>query len=202
MTRSAIHSSLVVASLFWHTSASIAQVFNPEGGALQTGLLSQPYSEFVLATIPDSTTVDGEDVAAMLIQEFPPLALFITEVEGLTYPMAIESVEFTASGLPEGISSACTPSSCRWTSGNTGSFVFSGTPEEEGVFIVEIASFTRGAIDITQLTADLGVPGLPQTFELVTHSSSHPGQEQATSEREVSDSSVWRGRHIGHRHLR
>lgn len=127
---------------------------------------AQPYSTYVLATIPDSTEVSGTDVSAMLIQQFPPLALFINDIQGLTYPMDIESVEFSVSGLPTGISRTCTPSTCRFSSNNLGSIVFSGTPTEAVDSVVMLASYTRGTLDISQLTDNLGIPGLPNSFEL------------------------------------
>lgn len=145
---------------------AMAQIFDPAGPALPDAQQAQPYSTYVLATIPDSTTVSGTDVSAMLIQQFPPLALFIDDIQGLTYPMDIESVEFFVSGLPMGISRTCTPSTCRFSSTNVGSIVFSGTPSEAVDSVVNLASFTRGTIDISQLTDNLGIPGLPNSFEV------------------------------------
>jgi hypothetical protein len=147
-------------------SSSLGQIFNPVGPALPDAQQAQPYSTYVLATIPDSTTVSGTDVSAMLIQQFPPLALFINDIQGLTYPMDIESVEFFVSGLPAGISRTCTPSTCRFSSTNVGSVVFSGTPTEAVDSVVMLASYTRGTLDISQLTTSLGLPGLPNSFEL------------------------------------
>lgn len=143
-----------------------AQIFDPAGPSLPDAQQAQPYSTYVLANIPDSVTVSGTDVSAMLIQQFPPLALFINEIQGLTYPMDIESVEFFVSGLPAGISRTCTPSSCRFSSNNLGSIVFSGTPTEVVDSVVILASYTRGTLDISQLTDNLGIPGLPNSFEL------------------------------------
>jgi hypothetical protein len=143
-----------------------AQIFTPQGPELPDAMAGSPYSTFVLATVPDSTVVSGTDVAAMLIQEFPPLALFITDIQGLSYPMGIESIEFTLDNMPLGLSSTCTPSTCRFPSGFSGSMVLTGTPIEPGTYTIDIASYTRGAIDISQLTSDLGIPGLPVSFDL------------------------------------
>lgn len=143
-----------------------AQVFTPQGPDLPDAQTGSPYSTFVLATIPDSTVVSGTDVAGMLIQEFPPLAFFITDIQGLNYPMGIESIEFTVSDLPQGLARTCTPSACRFASGFSGSVVIAGTPTEAGQYPIEIASYTRGTIDITQLTSSLGIPGLPTSFAL------------------------------------
>lgn len=144
----------------------MAQIFNPQGPELPDALAGSPYSTYVLATVPDSTVVSGTDVAAMLIQEFPPLALFITDIQGLSYPMGIESIEFTLGEMPMGISQTCTPSTCRFLSGFSGSMVLSGTPSEPGTYTIDVASYTRGAIDISQLTSNLGIPGLPVSFDL------------------------------------
>jgi len=143
-----------------------AQIFTPQDPGLPGGVVGQQYSTFVLATIPDSTVVSGFDVAAMLIQQFPPLALFINDIQGLSYPMAITNVECTPTGLPEGLSNTCTPSLCRFPSGFNGSMVFSGTPAVTGLFTVSIATYTRGVLDISELTTGLGIPGLPTEFQL------------------------------------
>lgn len=143
-----------------------AQVFEPVSPQLPDAQLGVPYSTYVLATIPDSTEVSGVDVAAMLIQEFPPLALFLTDIQGLNYPLDVSSVEFTVTGMPEGVDRTCTPSTCRFVSENVGSIVFHGTPVVQGTVTVNIASYTRGTLDISQLSANLANLGLPTSFEL------------------------------------
>jgi len=158
--------SLLSVLLYLLPAAVVAQIFTPQEPVLPDAMAGSPYSTFVLATVPDSTVVSGTDVASMLIQEFPPLAFFITDIQGLSYPMGIESIEFTVSALPQGLSRTCTPSACRFSSGFSGSIVMSGTPTEPGVYALEIASYTRGTIDITQLTSGLGIPGLPTSFNL------------------------------------
>lgn len=144
----------------------VAQLFEPSSAQLPDAQVGEHYSTYILATIPDSTEVSGVDVAAMLIQQFPPLALFITEIQGLNYPLDITSVEFTVTGMPEGIGRTCTPSTCRFVSENVGSVVFAGTPTQPGTYTVNIASYTRGTLDISQLSADFGGLGLPNSFVL------------------------------------
>lgn len=145
-----------------------SQIFNPDVPALPDGELGQEYSNYVLATIPSNTTVSGADVSAMLIQQFPPLALFITEINGMMLPLTITSIEFSVSGLPLGMTKVCTPSTCRFNSNSTGSIVFGNAPSESGDFQVELASYTRGILDMAQILTLSGtpIPGIPTEFEL------------------------------------
>lgn len=135
---------------------------NDGDSTLDQAHLNGPYSENVTLYVPNTYDIGGFNVNVDSVK-----------IEGIT-------------GLPDGIGSACNPTSCFWIGGDTGCVLISGTPsnsaqlgnnpltismryfglgtsvtEDVTVFSIELVDTTQSNTSITDLSLNKGLKIYP-----------------------------------------
>lgn len=127
--------------------------YTPSGNSLPDGIKDQNYSQVIGVDMPTLIEVGGAQVTSMIVSAFPPAQLYISSISGMTFPLLNLSAQLTVNGLPSGISYSCSPSSCSFPGGTSGSIFLSGVPTVGGNYNVSITSNTYGTLDLSALTA-------------------------------------------------
>jgi hypothetical protein len=130
--------------------------YTPSGNALPNGIKDQAYSQTIDVALPTLAEVGGSQVTSLIIAAFPPAQAYQSAISGMTFPLLNLSSQHSVSGLPNGITSSCSPSDCSFSGGSNGSIFLSGIPTVGGNFNVVITSNTFGTLDLSALTAMSG----------------------------------------------
>lgn len=127
--------------------------YTPSGNSLPDGIKDQNYSQVIGVDMPTLIEVGGAQVTSLIVSAFPPAQLYISSISGMTFPLLNLSAQLTVNGLPSGISYSCSPSSCSFPGGTSGSIFLNGVPTIGGNYNVSITSNTFGTLDLSALTA-------------------------------------------------
>lgn len=150
------------------TGLSAQAQYTPAGTSLPNGTKNEAYSQTITVAVPTSSSVSGSAVSSILTAAVPALAPFAGALGALSIPLTVSSTVLTVSGQASGMTATCTPSSCSFAGGASGSIAMGGTPTVGGTFTVNIASSTLGTLDLAALTAlsPFPIPGLPSSLDL------------------------------------
>jgi hypothetical protein len=113
-------------------------IYPDSATGLASGTVGVPYNEVIQAKVLTDTSLNG-------------LPVIITNI-------TLSGV----SGLPPGLSYACTPSSCVFPGGSNGCLLISGTPTTAGVYPLVVELTANGTI--------FGIPAPPQVTTLTYYS--------------------------------
>lgn len=127
----------------------------------QTGVIAQCVPDLSITVpgiYPDSATgLPNGTVGIQYSEDIQARVLTDTTFNGL--PVVISNITMTSvTGLPPGLTYACTPASCIYPGGSNGCILISGTPTTAGVYPITVTLTANGTI--------FGVPAPPQTTTL------------------------------------
>lgn len=113
---------------------TVPGIYPDSATGLVSGVVGVPYTEVIQARVLTDTSLNG-------------------------LPVIISNITLSGvSGLPPGLTYACTPSSCVFPGGSNGCLLISGTPTTAGTFPIVVELTANGTI--------FGIPAPPQTTTL------------------------------------
>ncbi|MBI1289476.1 MAG: T9SS type A sorting domain-containing protein [Flavobacteriales bacterium] len=144
-----------------------AQVYNPSASALPSGTINEAYAGQVINfTVPLTSTVDGATVGSAVAAAFPQAAAITGLLGGQSFPLNVQSVTLSVTGLPAGVTATCDATPCTYVAGASGSITLAGTPTQAGNFTIDITSLTSGEADLSAFAGALSGFGIPSTFAI------------------------------------
>lgn len=133
-----------------------AQMYSPAASALTAGTAGQVYAgQTISFTVPAEITINTSIFGDPLV------------IPGLPFPIPnpnqdlsaqVVSTVLSVTGLPPGLTFACSVGNCTYNAGATGSITISGTPTQADNYTIDITSLTNGSANVPQL----GVTPFPQ----------------------------------------
>lgn len=138
--------SQILTAFLLGSGICMAQVYNPAASeGLPDGAVGLTYTTEINVNVPASIAINTAIFGDPIVIPGVPLPI---PNPNMDLEAAVTSVTLALSGLPSGLSYACSASGCAFAAGSSGTITVSGTPTTGGSFQVDITSLTDGSADI------------------------------------------------------